>query len=252
MVGAAVMAEKEADVDLGLAGKVALVTASSKGLGRASALALSQEGAKVVLCARDEAALAEAAAAMPGEALAVAADVTDPATPQRLVGAAVDTFGALDVLVANAGGPPPARALEVDDERLQAALQANLLTSIRLVQAALPPMRAAGWGRICLITSKSVKEPIPTLALSNTARTGLWAWAKTAAADLFAEHITLNLACPGTHDTERARETGSVGGGPVGDPADFGRVVCFLCSEPAKFVSGTALLVDGATTRGLL
>ena len=142
------MATEVADVDLGLAGKVALVTASSRGLGRASAQALSQEGAKVVLCARDEAALAEAAAAMPGEALAVAADVTDPATPQRLADAAVDRFGGLDVLVANAGGPPPARALEVDDETLQAALQANLLTSIRLVQASLPPMRAAGWGVI--------------------------------------------------------------------------------------------------------
>ena len=239
-------------MDLGLEGKVALVTASSKGLGQATALALSQEGAKVVLCARDRRALAEAAAAMPGEALAVAADVTDPATPQRLVGAAVDTFGALDVLVANAGGPPPARALEVDDERLQAALQANLLTSIRLVKAALPPMRAAGWGRICLITSKAVKEPIPTLALSNTARTGLWAWAKTAAADLVDEGITLNLACPGTHDTERARQAGLLGDGPVGDPADFGKVVCFLCSDPARFVSGTALQVAGATTSGLL
>jgi 3-oxoacyl-[acyl-carrier protein] reductase len=239
-------------MDLGLNGKVALVTASSKGLGRASALALSQEGAKVVLCARGEAALAEAAAAMPGEALAVAADVTDPAAPGRLVAAAVDRFGGLDVLVANAGGPPPARALEVDDETLLAALQANLLTSIRLVQAALPPMRAAGWGRICLITSKAVKEPIPTLALSNTARTGLWAWAKTAAADLFDDNITLNLACPGTHDTERARQAGMLGDGPVGDPADFGKVVCFLCSDPARFVSGAALQVDGATITGLL
>jgi 3-oxoacyl-[acyl-carrier protein] reductase len=239
-------------MDLGLNGKVALVTASSKGLGRASALALSQEGAKVVLCARDEAALAEAAEAMPGEALAVPADVTDPAAPGRLVAAAVDRFGGLDVLVANAGGPPPARALEVDDEALLAALQANLLTSIRLVQAALPPMRAAGWGRICLITSKAVKEPIPTLALSNTARTGLWAWAKTAAADLADDNITLNLACPGTHDTERARQAGMLGAGPVGDPADFGKVVCFLCSDPARFVSGAALQVDGATITGLL
>jgi 3-oxoacyl-[acyl-carrier protein] reductase len=239
-------------MDLGLNGKVALVTASSKGLGRASALALSQEGSKVVLCARDAAALAEAAEAMPGEALAVPADVTDPAAPGRLVAAAVDRFGGLDVLVANAGGPPPARALEVDDEALLAALQANLLTSIRLVQAALPPMRAAGWGRICLITSKAVKEPIPTLALSNTARTGLWAWAKTAAADLADDNITLNLACPGTHDTERARQAGMLGDGPVGDPADFGKVVCFLCSDPARFVSGAALQVDGATITGLL
>jgi 3-oxoacyl-[acyl-carrier protein] reductase len=239
-------------VDLGLDGKVALVTASSKGLGRASALALSQEGAKVVLCARNQAALEEAAASMPGEALAVAADVTDPDTPRRLVDTCVDRFGGLDVLVANAGGPPPARALEVDDQALLAALQANLLTSIRLVQASLPPMRAAGWGRICLITSKAVKEPIPTLALSNTARTGLWGWAKTAAADLFGDGITLNLACPGTHDTERARQTGSAGDGPLGDPADFGKVVCFLCSDPARFVSGAALQVDGAAIAGLL
>jgi 3-oxoacyl-[acyl-carrier protein] reductase len=239
-------------MDLGLTGKVALVTASSKGLGRATAQALSQEGAKVVMCARNQEALAKAAEAMPGETLPIQADVTDPASPQRLVDAAVDRFGALHVLVANAGGPPPARALEVDDNTLQAALQANLLTSIRLVQAALPPMRVAGWGRICLITSRAVKEPIPTLALSNTARTGLWAWARTAAADLFPEGITLNLACPGTHDTERARQAGQLGGGPVGDPADFGKVVCFLCSDPARFVSGTALLVDGATTKGLL
>jgi 3-oxoacyl-[acyl-carrier protein] reductase len=113
-------------------------------------------------------------------------------------------------------------------------------------------MQGQGWGRICLITSVSVKQPIPTLTLSNTARTGLWAWAKTAARDLFADGITLNLACPGPHETERARETGSTRGGPVGDPADFGKVVCFLCSEPAGFVSGAALGVDGATTRGLL
>jgi 3-oxoacyl-[acyl-carrier protein] reductase len=239
-------------MDLGLQGKVALVTASSKGLGRATAHALSQEGAKVVMCARNQAGLDAAAEAMPGETLPIQADVTTPEAPQHLVDAAVDRFGALHVLVANAGGPPPARALEVDDSSLQAALQANLRTSIRLVQAALPPMRAAGWGRICLIASKAVKEPIPTLALSNTARTGLWAWAKTAAADLFSEGITLNLACPGTHDTERARQAGQLGSGPVGDPADFGKVVCFLCSGPARFVSGTALLVDGATTRGLL
>ena len=239
-------------MDLGLHGKVALVTAASKGLGRATALALSQEGAKVVLCARNQEALDQAAATMPGDTLAIPADVTDPATPRRLADATLDRFGALHVLVANAGGPPPARALEVDDDAVLQAVQANLLTSIRLVRAALPPMRSAGWGRICLITSKAVKQPMPTLALSNTARTGLWAWAKTAAADLFEEGITLNLACPGTHDTERARETGALDGGPVGDPDDFGKVVCFLCSEPAGFVSGAALQVDGATTAGLL
>jgi 3-oxoacyl-[acyl-carrier protein] reductase len=239
-------------VDLGLAGRVALVTASSKGLGRASAEALSQEGAKVVLCARDRRALEEAAAGMPGEALAVPADVTDPDTPARLVAAAVERFGGLHVLVANAGGPPPGRALEVTDEALLAAVEANLLTSVRLVRAAVPHMRAAGWGRICLLASVSVKQPIPTLALSNTARSGLWAWAKTAAADLADDGITLNLACPGTHATERMRQTGRAGGGRVGDPADFGKVVCFLCSDQARFVSGAAVQVDGAATVGLL
>ncbi|HET6751421.1 MAG TPA: SDR family oxidoreductase [Actinomycetes bacterium] len=239
-------------MELGLDGRVALVTGSSKGLGRASALALGQEGAKVVLSARDQATLSEAAAAMPGEALALPADVTDPETPAQLVDAAVERFGGLHVLVANAGGPPPGRALEVTDDELQAALNANLLASVRLVRAAIPHMRAAGWGRICLITSISVKQPIPTLALSNTARAGLWAWAKTAAADLAGDGITLNLACPGTHATERLRQTGGSGGGRVGDPADFGKVVCFLCSDPARFVSGAALQVDGAATLGLL
>jgi 3-oxoacyl-[acyl-carrier protein] reductase len=189
---------------------------------------------------------------MPGEVHAVVADVTRPEVPQQLVDAALERFGGLDILVANAGGPPPGRALEVDDDALRAALEANLLTSVRLVRGAVPHMRAAGWGRICLITSHSIKQPIPVLALSNTARTGLWAWAKTAAADLFPEGITLNLACPGVHATDRMKQLGGLGGGVAGDPADFGRVVAFLCSEPTRFVSGAALQVDGAATVGLL
>jgi 3-oxoacyl-[acyl-carrier protein] reductase len=163
---------------------------------------------------------------------------------------AVERFGGLDILVANAGGPPQARALEVRADALLAAVNANQLTSIRLVQAAVPHMRAAGWGRICLIASSSVKQPIPTLAYSNAARTGLWAWAKTAAQDLAGDGITLNLACPGLHATDRVRELGFEG--RLGDPDDFGSVVAFLCSQPAGFVSGTAVLVDGAGTVGLL
>jgi len=239
-------------VELGIAGKVALVTAASKGLGRASAQALSEEGVSVVICARGEEALEEAAAGMPGEVHAVVADVTRREVPQQLVDAAVERFGGLDILVANSGGPAPGRALEVDDDALVAAIEANLMTSVRLVRSAVPQMRARGWGRICLITSSSIKQPIPTLALSNTARTGLWAWAKTAAADLFPEGITLNLACPGIHATDRMRQLGGLGVGSAGDPADFGRVVAFLCSEPTRYVSGAALLVDGAATVGLL
>ena len=122
----------------------------------------------------------------------------------------------------NAGGPPPGRALEVSDEAVKAAVDANLLTSVRLVREAVPYMRGRGWGRICMIVSAAVKQPIPTLALSNTARTGLWAWAKTAAADLFADGVTLNLACPGFHATDRTRELGARGDVRMGDAADFG------------------------------
>lgn len=238
-------------MDLGVAGRVGLVTGSSRGLGRATAAALAAEGVRLVICGRDAANVAQAAAELGQvtDVLAVAADVTDPASPARLVATALDRFGRLDILVGNTGGPPRGRALELDDAALEAALNANLLTSVRLVREAVPHMQ--GWGRICLIASWTVKQPEPTLALSNTARTGLWAWAKTAAADLFARGITLNLACPSHHLTERLREVG-VPDAPIGDPADFGRVVAFLCSQPAAFVSGSAVMVDGARSVGLL
>jgi len=241
-------------VDLGIAGKTALVTASSKGLGRASAEALAAEGARVTICARGAAALADAEQSLVksgAEVLAIQADVTEPATPARLVDETVARFGGLDILVANAGGPPPGRSLEVDDAALLAALNANLLTSIRLVRESVPHMRAAGWGRVCCITSYVIKQPAPILSLSNVARTGLWAWAKTAAADLIGEGITLNLTCPGPHATERMRELGGGGGGRMADPADFGKVVAFLCSDAARDVSGVALQVDGAATTAL-
>ena len=240
-------------MDLGISGRVALVTASSKGLGRATAVALADEGCKVVVCARGEDALraAEKELAERTEVLALVEDVTEADVPRRLVDAAVDRFGAIDILVPNSGGPPPARALEFDDEQLAAALNANLTTSIRLVRVAVPHMRTGRWGRICCITSYSVKQPIPTLALSNTARTALWAWAKTAAQDLVADGITLNLASPGPHATDRMKQLGGDASG-MGEPADFGRVVAFLCSEPANYVTGAALQVDGGATTGLL
>ncbi|HUF31882.1 MAG TPA: SDR family oxidoreductase [Acidimicrobiales bacterium] len=245
-------------MDLGIEGRVALVTASSKGLGRASAEALAADGARMVICARGREALDETASAITaagGEVLPIVADVTDPAVPAELVAAAVERWGRLDIVVGNAGGPPPGAALDVDDDALGAAINANLLTSVRLVRAAVPHLRANGWGRICLITSSSVRQPIPFLALSNTARAGLWGWAKTAAQDLVSDGITLNLACPGLHATDRVRQLGggSDGGGrPIGDPGDFGKVVAFLCSEPAGYISGTAVGVDGASVAGLL
>jgi 3-oxoacyl-[acyl-carrier protein] reductase len=244
-------------MDLGIAGKVALVTASSKGLGRASAIALAQEGCKVVICARGEEALADTTADIEetgADVLAIVDDVTEPDAPARLVASTVEHFGGIDIVVGNAGGPPPGRALDVTDDGIAAAVNANLTTSVRLAREAVPHMRANGWGRICFITSSSVKQPIPTLALSNTARTGLWAWAKTAAQDLIADGITVNLACPGSHDTDRMKALVASGSfsGRLGDPADFGKVVAFLCSDAAKFVSGVAVQVDGAGVVGLL
>jgi 3-oxoacyl-[acyl-carrier protein] reductase len=241
-------------MDLGIDGRVALVTAASRGLGRASADALAAEGARLVLCARNEASLRESERALAeqgAEVLAIVADVVDPSTPERLVTAAVERYGRLDIVVANAGGPPPGRALDVDDDALRAAVEANLLSSVRLVRSALPHLRRRGWGRLCCIASYSVVQPVPGLALSNTARTGLRAWAKTAAADLASEDgdITLNLVCPGPHATDRMRELG--GTGPMGDPADFGRLVAFVCSAHAGFVNGATIVVDGGATLAL-
>ena len=241
-------------MDLGIEGRVALVTASSKGLGRASALALAGEGCKLVVCARGEDALraTEKELADRTDVLALVDDVTEPDAPRRLVEATVERFGTIDILVPNAGGPPATRAFEFDDQQLAAALNANLTTSVRLAREAVPHMRANKWGRICCITSSSVKQPIPTLAMSNVARTALWAWIKTAAQEVFAEGITVNTACPGSHATDRMKQLGGGSGEGMGDPADFGRVVAFLCSQPANFITGVALQVDGGTTIGLL
>ena len=241
-------------MDLGISGRVALVTASSKGLGRASALALADEGCKVVVCARGEEALraTEKELANRTEVLAIVDDITEPAAPGRVVKATVERFGSIDILVPNAGGPPPGRALDAGDEQLAAALNANLVTSVRLVREAVPHMRSRHWGRICCITSSSVKQPIPTLALSNVARTALWAWIKTAAQDVFADGITVNTACPGSHATDRMKELGGGSTEGMGDPGDFGRVVAFLCSQPANYIAGVALQVDGGATLGLL
>jgi 3-oxoacyl-[acyl-carrier protein] reductase len=241
-------------MDLGISGRVALVTASSKGLGRASALALADEGCKVVVCARGEDALraTEKAVAERTEVLAIVDDVTAPDAPRRLVQATVERFGSVDIVVPNAGGPPPARAFEFDDDQLAVALNANLTTSIRLAREAVPHMRANNWGRICCITSSSVKQPIPTLAMSNVARTALWAWIKTAAQEVFADGITINTAAPGSHATDRMRELGGGSTEGMGDPEHFGQVVAFLCSQPANYVTGVALQVDGGATLGLL
>ena len=243
-------------MDLGIAGRVALVTASSAGLGRASARALAAEGAKVVISARGEDNLRATEVELRNsgaEVLAIAADVTSPDVPAQLVESAVDRFGQLDILVANAGGPPRGGALDLDDDAIRSAVEANMLTSVRLVRSALPHLRRQPSGRICCITSYTIVQPLPGLALSNLARTGLWAWAKTAAADIARDdpNITLNLVCPGPHATQRMLDLGPSQGDRWGDPEDLGRIVAFLCSASAAFVNGAALVVDGGLTLAL-
>ncbi len=241
-------------MDLGIAGRAALVVAGSRGLGRASAEALAGEGVRIMLSSRSRAALDEARSAMRSTGAEVevqAEDISDPRAPARLVEATTAAFGSIDIVVANAGGPPAGRALEVDDAMFATALEANFLSAVRLVREAVPSMRERGWGRICCIASYSVVQAVPTLALSNAARTALRAWAKTAARDLAdaGSGITLNLACPGPHATDRMRELG--GSGAMGRPEDFGSLVAVLCSEQAAFVTGAALVVDGGATLAL-
>lgn len=246
-------------MDLGLTGRAAVVTAASKGLGRGSALALAAEGCNLVLNARRAETLATTAdecRALGVEVVESPGDMNDADVPAALAALAVERFGRLDVAVANAGGPPPGKALDVTDDMIRAAVEQNLLASVRLVRAALGPMTDGGFGRLVCITSTSIRQPISGLALSNTARTGLYAWCKTAATDLASDFatagITLNLVCPGLHDTDRVRQL-YAGAMPdrIGDAEDFGRVVAFVCSTSAQFITGQAVLVDGGATLGL-
>ncbi|MBA2610002.1 MAG: SDR family oxidoreductase [Actinobacteria bacterium] len=247
-------------MDLGLKDRAAIVTAASKGLGRGTALALADAGCNLVLNARNADALAATAdecRAFGVDVVELPADATDPSVPDALVTLAAKRFGRLDVAVANAGGPAPGRALDVTDDQILAAVESNLLASARLVRASIPRMTDGGFGRLVCIASSSVKQPISGLALSNTARTGLYAWCKTAATDLASDAatqaITLNLACPGLHDTDRIRQLYNDSDKPshLGDAEDFGRVIAFLCSTSAAFITGQAVLIDGGATLGL-
>jgi 3-oxoacyl-[acyl-carrier protein] reductase len=240
-------------VDLGIRGRVAVVAAASDGLGLASALTLAAEGVDVVVTGRRadklDAAVAAIKEATGREALGVVGDIDAVDEPARVVDLAVSRFGGVDILVTNSGGPPARRALDVSDEEVVAAVNSNLLSAVRLIRAARPHLGVGGDGRICCITSVSVVQPIPGLALSNLARAGLWAWAKTAAQDLRPEGITLNLICPGLHRTARMVNVGIEG--EAGRASDFGQAVAFLCSAAARFITATTLVVDGGETAGL-
>ena len=258
-------------MDLGLNGRVALVTAASKGMGKASAMGLAAEGAKVVMCARTEADLKTAAeeirAKTKAEVLAMPADVTKKEDVTALVDRAMKTFGHIDILVANAGGPPRGYFEEMSDEQWQGAFDVSLLSVVRLVRAVLPSMKARRWGRILTIQSVSVKQPIPELLLSNAVRPGVAGMMKTLAGQLGKDGITVNTVCPGKIMTDRflggqklsglsreeylARAVEDVPVHRIGTPEEFANVIVFLASERASYVTGVSVQVDGGLVRGL-
>lgn len=248
-------------MDLRLQGRRAAVAGASSGLGLATARALAAEGARVAICGRDRTRVDEAAATVAGDAVALVADVGTVEGAAGFVDAATEALGGVDILVANAGGPPPGTFATTELDAYRAALDLNLLSVVAMCRAAVPPMQAAGWGRVVAITSISVRQPIPDLILSNTARAGATGFLKTLALEVAADGVTVNSVQPGLHDTDRLRslargDTSQLAAtqpmGAVGRPDDFGAVVTFLCGDQARFITGAAIPVDGGTYRALL
>ncbi len=262
-------------MDFGLKGKRAIVMAASRGLGYASALGLAREGCHLVICSRDAARIEAAADAIRRETgarvKALVADVSSASEARRLVDAAVAEYGGLEIVVHNAGGPPAGETLAMSEEQWQKAFEQNLLSFTRIVQAAVPEMKKAGYGRIITVASSSIKQPIPNLALSNALRAGVWGIAKTLSRELAPQGILVNVVAPGRIDTERIAEldqanaqkagkpideirkasVASVPLGRLGRPEEFGNVVVFLASAAASYVTGQAITVDGAAGNAL-
>lgn len=259
-------------MELGLEGKVALVGGSSKGIGRAVALGLAREGCSVTICARDNAALAATASMVrqqtEAKVLSLVCDMARYEDIKRVVAETVATFGRLDIIVNNAGGPPPGTFDDFDESDWLQALSQNLLSAVRMIRESLPHLRRLGGGRIINITSVAVKQPIDRLILSNTARLGVVGLAKTLSRELAPEGITVNNVCPGNIATERLvslieerakrenvgmeeairLEEGRVPMGFLGDPEDVANLVVFLASQKARYLTGTTIQVDGGST----
>jgi 3-oxoacyl-[acyl-carrier protein] reductase len=262
-------------VDLGLSGKNALVTGASSGLGLAIARELAAEGARVAMVARRDELLAREASAifaLGGHALAIPGDVTRAEDVERVTRTAAESLGTIDILVANAGGPPSTTFAGTTDEQYTAALELNLMSAIRLAHACVPAMRARRWGRVIFLTSMAAKQPLPGLLLSNTARAGLLGFAKTIATECAPDNVLVNTVMPGHFDTDRARalaemraarsgrsveelleaRTAGIPVGRSGDPREMAAAVAFLASERASFITGVALQVDGGQVASLL
>ena len=263
-------------MDLGIEGNAAVVAASSGGLGRAAAKALAEEGADVVINGRDADSLEATAGALretaEGAVVPHAADLTDEAGCAGLIERAVDEFGRLDHLVTNAGGPPSGPFLDTTDEDWQHAFDLLVKSTVRLCRAAHEPLRADGGGTIVCSTSHSVKEALDNLVLSNAVRMSVVGLEKTLSRE-FAPEVRANVVMPGAHATDRmeylierdvemgefdsyeeshAAWTAPIPLGRMGDPDRYGRVIAFLCSEPASFINGTAVMVDGGAARSNL
>ncbi len=267
-------------MDFGLTDRTAFVAGASKGLGRAAARALAQEGCRVALCSRNGDRIANAAedlrAETGAEVLPLVCDVTHAEQVDAAIAQTVDTFGGLHVLVTNAGGPPSGMATEMDPEDYRDAVELNLMSTISLCDAALPHLRTAAaeddHARIVMVTSVSAKQPIPTLALSNTARAGVQGYAKSLAEDVGETGMTVNTVLPGYTRTQRLDElaediqadTGQsyseVEAGwadenalpRIGEPEEFAAAVAFLASAPAGYITGTAVPVDGGRSKHML
>jgi 3-oxoacyl-[acyl-carrier protein] reductase len=262
-------------MDLGLTDRVALVTASSKGLGRATALQLAREGARVVICARSEGPLnatRDEIAALGADVLARPVDLTAPDAARELVDATIERFGGLDILIANAGGPPPGGFLAFDELAWEDAIQLTLMSFVRLCYAAIPVLQKADGGSILAFTSVSVKQPLPNLVLSNSLRLGVTGLVKSLADEVAPSGIRVNAICPGWTRTDRveqlladraARNGTSVEAeaaavaeaiplGRIASPDEFARAATFLVSPAASYITGVSLLVDGGMYRGAM
>lgn len=231
-------------MDLGLSGRVAIVTGASRGLGRATAQALAAEGVAVVAVARASKALDELGALLGDRCVTVAGDLLDPAVPQRVVDMALARFGRLDVVIVNTPGPPAMLPLDAHESDFAAAFESTFYPAVRLIHAVSASMCERGWGRIVIVSSTSVKAPKPFLCLSAAARSALWAWAKSAAPVLFERGVTINAVFPGPHDTDRAKVLG-VKDKVLGKPEDFGRFVTSICGDATRFVTGAGYVMDG-------
>jgi 3-oxoacyl-[acyl-carrier protein] reductase len=243
-------------MDLGIAGRRAAVAAASRGLGFGTAAALAAEGVAVAICSRDRETIEAAAGEIGDQATPLVADVSTVAGARDFVEQAASALGGIDILVTNAGGPPPGNFASTPVGDYPAALELNLLSVIAMCEASVPAMQAQGWGRVVAITSISVRQPIPYLILSNTARAGVTGFLKTLAREVAADGVTVNSLQPGLHDTERVRSLGEpdpsgVPAGVLGSPADFGSIAAFLCSDHARFVTGAAIPVDGGAYAGI-